>query len=313
MLLLFPFAASASLTDGLVGYWAFDESAGTTAADSSVTGNDGTLTGTADWESGKFSDAFNFDGSSYFNADRTEEGDFSICSWFKTTGVGGGGAHFEFMAIADSEVPVVSDGDFGFGIDSSGRLGYGGGGGGGLDFVNVLTTGAVNDGVWHHGCVTRDESDGSARLYLDGVLADSDTLATGAMNANPVLRLGGFQDTGGNGKNFTGMLDELRVYSRVLTSDEVTALYQFDPTASQSSGESTSVGGTFLWCSGPMAPGWNVDLPDGGCSQVNSSALASVARAQSSATTNPLVELQLRLIALLRQQLELLLRASGTQ
>lgn len=28
-----------------------------------------------------------------------------------------------------------------------------------------------------------------------------------------------------------------------------------------------SVGGSFIYCSGPMAPGWNVNLPNGGCGQ----------------------------------------------
>lgn len=26
-----------------------------------------------------------------------------------------------------------------------------------------------------------------------------------------------------------------------------------------------ATGGNLLWCSGPMAPGWNVSIPDGGC------------------------------------------------
>jgi hypothetical protein len=296
----------ADISSNLVGYWPFDEGSGTMAADASPSGNDGTLTGTADWEAGKFRNAFNFDGSSYFDVSRPVEEDFTICAWFKTTGVGGGGAHFEFMAIADSELEVINDGDFGFGIDSDGRLGYGGGGdGGAFDFVNVLSVDPVNDGAWHHGCVTRNATDGVARLYLDGVLEDSDTLTTDPMNGNPVLRLGGFQDSGGNAKNFVGMIDEMRVYDRALSPGDVAALYAFDPTASTESAPPVQSAG-LPWCSGPMAPGWNMNVPGGGCAQTT-----------AGQTTDPLLAVPQEyialseketLIALLQQQLAALLK-----
>jgi hypothetical protein len=266
--------AHADIASNLAGYWGLNETSGTTAADSSGSGNTGTVTGTADWVGGKFDNAFNFDGSSYIEISRPVQDDFTMCAWFQTTAVGGGGAHFEFMAILDSEVPVVSVGDFGFGIDSDGRLGYGGGGDGGLDFVNVLTPDAVNDGLWHQGCVTRKESDGTANLYLDGSLADTDTLATGSLDANPVMRIGGFQDDGGNAKNFDGLLDDVRIYSRVLDSAEITALYQLDPTIHQSSAAAAGSAG-LPWCSGPLAPGWNVSLPGGGCGALQSAAVAA--------------------------------------
>jgi hypothetical protein len=254
----------ADITSNLVGYWALNESSGTSAADSSGSGNTGTVSGTENWVNGKFNNAFDFDGNSYIEISRPVQDDFTMCAWFQTTAVGGGGAHFEFMAILDAEVPVVSEGDFGFGIDSDGKLGYGGGGTGGLDFVNVLTDDAVNDGDWHHGCVTRKASDGTTNLYLDGVLADTDTLATGSMDANATMRIGGFQDSGGNAKNFDGLLDDVRIYGRVLDAADITALYALNPTVSEAS--AVQAGGAGMpWCSGPLAPGWNVNLPDGGC------------------------------------------------
>jgi hypothetical protein len=303
----------ADISSDLVGYWALNETSGTTAADSSGNDNTGTVTGTADWVSGRFNNAFDFDGNSYIDVSRPVENDFTICAWFKTTGVGGGNAHFEFMAIADSELEVINDGDFGFGIDSEGRLGYGGGGdSGAFDFVNVLSVDPVNDGTWHHGCVTRNATDGIARLYLDGALEDSDTLTTDPMNGNPVLRLGGFQDSGGNAKNFNGLLDDIRVYSRVLTDGEITALYQLDPTiVSQQSAPAVSPG--LPWCSGPMAPGWNVNLPDGGCSGGARGAAVTTPSAVSSASSleTLLVELQRKLVELLTQELALLQQSSS--
>ncbi len=44
---------AASPTTGLVGYWNFDEQTGTTASDSSGSGNNGTLVNGPTWTAGK--------------------------------------------------------------------------------------------------------------------------------------------------------------------------------------------------------------------------------------------------------------------
>ena len=49
---------------GLVGYWSFDEGAGTIAHDFSANQNAGTINGTPVWVNGKHGKALNFDGSS---------------------------------------------------------------------------------------------------------------------------------------------------------------------------------------------------------------------------------------------------------
>ena len=47
-------------TNGLVGYWNFDEGSGTTAADSSGNNNTGTLTNGPTWTAGKKRASFGF-------------------------------------------------------------------------------------------------------------------------------------------------------------------------------------------------------------------------------------------------------------
>ncbi|MCK4550468.1 MAG: DUF2341 domain-containing protein, partial [Candidatus Aenigmarchaeota archaeon] len=54
--------ANFSLTDGLVGWWHFDENTGSEVADSSGAGNDGTRNGAAWNSTGKFNSALQFDG-----------------------------------------------------------------------------------------------------------------------------------------------------------------------------------------------------------------------------------------------------------
>src|SRR5205085_1624062 len=52
---------------GLVGAWGFDENTGTTTADQSGTGNNGTLTNGPAWNAaGKFGSAISFDGTNDF-------------------------------------------------------------------------------------------------------------------------------------------------------------------------------------------------------------------------------------------------------
>jgi hypothetical protein len=48
---------------GPVGWWKFDESSGTTAADSSGSGNTGSLINGPVWTSGQIGNALSFDGS----------------------------------------------------------------------------------------------------------------------------------------------------------------------------------------------------------------------------------------------------------
>ena len=62
VLVLGPTALVFGADPTLVGWWWFDEGAGTTAADSSMYGNNGTLMGGATWGIGKFGKAVQLDG-----------------------------------------------------------------------------------------------------------------------------------------------------------------------------------------------------------------------------------------------------------
>src|ERR1700722_9160448 len=55
-------AANTAPSNGLVGYWAFDDASGTTAVDSSGNSNNGTVSN-ASWGPGKINDGLVFNGS----------------------------------------------------------------------------------------------------------------------------------------------------------------------------------------------------------------------------------------------------------
>src|SRR5438128_9156769 len=84
-------ANAAAPTQGLVGYWKFDESTGTTAIDSSGLGNNGTLTNGPTWTAGKVNGALSFDGTNDYvelpnEASFNFTNNFAVSVWMKTPG-----------------------------------------------------------------------------------------------------------------------------------------------------------------------------------------------------------------------------------
>jgi len=85
----------------------------------------------------------------------------------------------------------------------------------------------VEFGEWHYVCGTYDITDG-AKLYVDGVLDVSVADTAGiAVNTNEVWIGGNNGDTGWKPyRLFDGVIDEVRVYDRALSADEVAFLSQ---------------------------------------------------------------------------------------
>ncbi|MBN2132286.1 MAG: hypothetical protein JW741_22485, partial [Sedimentisphaerales bacterium] len=108
----------------------------------------------------------------------------------------------------------------------------------------VVAETAVNDGEWHHVAITHDEG---ARIdevsfYVDGQLdAQSGTGGGGSMNTASTTVVLGNSGHAPATYGFDGAMDEVRLYDRVLTADEI-ALLAFRPKASSP----TPVDGTIL-------------------------------------------------------------------
>lgn len=93
-----------------------------------------------------------------------------------------------------------------------------------------LDTGQQPDGDWHFLAFTYNSS-GEVFVYMDGSQVNSDTSTLdGTLRSSTVpYRL--FYDTFGN--NYDGDIDEYKVYSRELTSDEISAAYDASPKGGQ--------------------------------------------------------------------------------
>jgi len=76
--------------------------------------------------------------------------------------------------------------------------------------------------TWHHLAVTYHDGIASLRLYRDGVLQASEKDSIVCNTSNPIQDIGNLFI----GSNFTGKIDDMIFYNRVLTSSEVTSLSQ---------------------------------------------------------------------------------------
>ena len=226
----------APVTGSLIGHWALDETSGASAPDTSGSGFTGTLENmeNEDWVEGVDSNALLFDGNnervviaSNASFDIATGGSFSQFNWFKKTsdcGANSGG---------DNEVMVTRWGSnftdrtwwFGCDVDTDELE---------INFYGSATSISVNgpvidDGLWHYGGWVYDGSVGEVRLYLDGELVNRQAYTLDAnMNvANPVC-IGGYDSTCSDSRFFfDGLIDDVRIYNRALSTTEVNQLYNY--------------------------------------------------------------------------------------
>ncbi|HRI12513.1 MAG TPA: LamG domain-containing protein [Verrucomicrobiota bacterium] len=94
---------------------------------------------------------------------------------------------------------------------------------GGLD----ITPNSIPNGEWAQVAVVGESSSGSLRLHTNGVLAGSRAHSLPGPNAFPFNIGGGgiFDAIGENGNYFNGQIDELAVFDKALSGEDIDRLY----------------------------------------------------------------------------------------
>jgi len=216
----------------LIGWWKMDDEGTGTIIDYSGYNNTGTMHGNPQFVPGIDGDAMEFDGDDYVvidgfkgvTGDGTDTPPFSITAWIRKEGPTGG----------DGE--VVGWGSSGAGNRMEFRFNAGNNrlriesGGGNIQGDVALTT-----GEWTHVAVTVEAnstytSDTGINFYFDGVVSNRAN-----SDPDPIHPTSSFDLIMGQRYNregtrwFIGALDDVRVYDKVLTAEEVGRAMLGDP------------------------------------------------------------------------------------
>lgn len=214
--------------ENLVGYWTLDDGSGTTALDSSGNANTLTMTGSPSWVTGNIgSSALDFSGSGQYLSvadpssgvlDFVDGSDFTITGWFNRDT-----AAADHTIVAKKNDQTTSAG-YVVWIDNNGSTDYLSAEiSDGTDTYSAVGTTNLSTTGWHHFAIVWDDSNG-LYIYLDGKLDGSTTSSTTSINslANALaFRIGAESDAG---VPFDGKIDDIKVYNRALSVDEVSKL-----------------------------------------------------------------------------------------
>jgi len=170
--------------------------------------------------------AYEFDGvDDYINVStqsffRCEDEDVSVSLWFKTSGLYSdiAGVLFSSSDVSWNPGRVYIDV-----VNETGALRLIKAKYNGSYYSSMITAPTpVNDNAWHHVVVTCNSSN-YGEMYLDGSYVNGTSLDTSIDSSPKVITVGA--TNGGTYLFFNGTIDNLQVYNKSLSSEQVLALY----------------------------------------------------------------------------------------
>jgi hypothetical protein len=214
--------AAAEPGGGPLAGWALDEGSGTTAGDDSGHGHTGTLVGGPAWTPGHSGQGLSLDGVDDFvevpHRDDLNAFPLTITAWLKTTTTARAGIVNKYVAASFLGYNLFTENGLlcaWYFRDSSNHTWDGS--------LCTLAVAGANDGQWHHVAFVVD---GDARLYLDGVRGATQPWvgSAGPTTTTQPVSLGRY--AGASTPYFQGSIDEVRIYDRALSEDEIRSLAQ---------------------------------------------------------------------------------------
>ena len=190
------------IDEGEVARWKLDEASGTSLSDSSGNSNTATATGTT-VVAGKYGNARNFSGSDKLAVPSITGNPMisSVSLWVYTVGAVSGntyvfdeGGNNNWIQIYNSKVRSGTTGSY---------------------YCDSAAT--LSQNTWYN--ITKVFDGNVFSLYLNGTL----TCSISALGTSPgAITIGQY---GGGGYGFNGYIDEVRMYNKALTSNQVNSLY----------------------------------------------------------------------------------------
>jgi len=258
IILCLSLTGSAQAPDpSLIGWWKLDNEGTGTVSDYSGNGRDGTINGSPQFVPGLYGQAMEFHGDPDYVTIEGYKGllggsAFTIAAWIKTEGNGeivgwGNNTALERVEFRVSEYRLRTE------HGSGNRQG---------DTV-------VSDNQWHHVALTVREnatiSYPEVILYVDGADDTRSGTSSNAFNIVSNFDLAIARQYSGNNRWFVGLIDDVRLYDRVLSADEIKAL-AVPPTAGDPSPADGAIlsdtWANFEWSAGRDAVSHDVYIGD---------------------------------------------------
>lgn len=219
------------VTDGLVGRWMMDESSGGTVYDVTINGNNGTWTDgvnddlTEEASTGKVNGALDFDGADdvvtvNHNGALDDLDTITIAAWIKpnTQGENNGGRILDKSPVNNDFLLTHNIND-GFHFEARRWDG--------VEGAWNSASNIISYGAWQHVVVTYDYSStaNDPIYYFNGTMVSSaeSTAPSGSVASEPGEIFIGNNDSGT--RTFDGLIDDVRIYNRVLSEEEVMQIY----------------------------------------------------------------------------------------
>jgi hypothetical protein len=203
----------------LVGWWRLDEGSGTTALDSSGSGNDGTLNGDPKWVAGKVGGALEMDGGDFVDvpgvADINPES-ITLATWVYFNSVDGADMQRQdYLSRGDDYAFSLHEWGYRDNTEAEGKISAIVTSAGGWSVVAGATT--VEADTWYHTALTYDSSNQMLTLYLDGEVDAELSVPSGLEH-----RLGGSLTIGTySGRDLLGRIDEIKIWDEALSQADI--------------------------------------------------------------------------------------------
>jgi len=209
---------------GPIAHWKLDDGNGNTATDDTDNNNDGTLQNMIpghDWVTGHLDLCLDFDGyNDHVEVSYDPLFDladaYTICGWFQIDW----GNRNDYRSIISKEV-TYTDRNWWVCVRGNGTLWWKLSMGGMQ--ISINPSDIVADGTWHHFAAVFDGDAQTCNLYIDGTVPTGGTV-TGISYADTQNRPVYIGDGYTSGRDFKGLIDDIRIYDRALSASEVADL-----------------------------------------------------------------------------------------
>lgn len=221
---------SAALTlqlpaSSLIGWWKFDEGAGSSAFDSSNSAADGTLVGAPAWAAGRIGQGIAVNGTNWVDVGNPAAlrtiNSVTVSAWIKPAGTNGGQpivawdggtANFYSLDFNDSGSPSLRGVTFSVATNTGYQA----------LFFNKTDW---DTSQWYLLTGSFDNASKTLEVYINGVRAASRVLSAGAVMTLPAYGTQKLYIGGEPGWLARGTIDEVRIHNAALTAAEIAAIF----------------------------------------------------------------------------------------